>query len=245
MARGVGPSRHTENEGRAFAVQACCSGKSVARQRFLLARSAPLIGPLAARVNSASRRVPPVDVLSNVTTMCCPSGVVTEDSCTTCDGRNGERGPPSSGVMLLINGHGARTVLREWWDVASWRPRWNRAFAWEQSALWELWRRKPDFGRRLRVMHDESVMRPVFGCKDRTGVVRRLAVYTSSRSLPGLSTGAVLRWKNPRFHYFMDGSSGARIQATSSCCRRFASPSALPTCSPVAESARSSCSTAR
>ena len=48
--------------------------------------------------------------------------------------------------------------------------------------------------------------------KDRTGVVRRLAVYTSSRSLPGLSTGAVLRWKNPRFHYFMDGSSGARIE---------------------------------
>ena len=30
--------------------------------------------------------------------------------------------------------------------------------------------------------------------------------------MSGLSTGAVLRWKNPRFHYFMDGSSGARIE---------------------------------
>ena len=64
----------------------------------------------------------------------------------------------------------------------------------------------------LRVMTDESMMRPVFGCKDRTGVVRRVAVYTTSRSLPGLRTGAVLRWKNPRFHYFSDGSSGARIE---------------------------------
>ena len=61
-------------------------------------------------------------------------------------------------------------------------------------------------------MTDESMMRPVFGCKDRTGVVRRVAVYTTSRSLPGLRTGAVLRWKNPHFNYFGDGSSGARIE---------------------------------
>ena len=64
----------------------------------------------------------------------------------------------------------------------------------------------------LRVMLDESFLRPVFGCKDRTGVVRRVAVYTNPPSLPGLRSGAVLRWKNPRFHHFLDGSSGARIE---------------------------------
>ncbi len=29
---------------------------------------------------------------------------------------------------------------------------------------------------------------------------------------PGLALGKVLRWRKPRFHYFMDGSSGARIE---------------------------------
>ena len=28
----------------------------------------------------------------------------------------------------------------------------------------------------------------------------------------GLAAGKVLRWKNPRFHMFMDGSTGARIE---------------------------------
>ena len=28
----------------------------------------------------------------------------------------------------------------------------------------------------------------------------------------GLAAGRVLRWKNPRFHMFMDGSTGARIE---------------------------------
>jgi hypothetical protein len=64
----------------------------------------------------------------------------------------------------------------------------------------------------VRAMLDESVMRQVFGCKDRTGQVRRIAAYTNSRKIPGLKQGAILRWKNPSFHYFMDGSSGGRIE---------------------------------
>jgi len=64
----------------------------------------------------------------------------------------------------------------------------------------------------LKVMLDESMLRQVFSCKDRVGAVRRIAAYTDSRRIPGLKVGSTLRWKNPRFHYFADGSSGARIE---------------------------------
>jgi hypothetical protein len=72
----------------------------------------------------------------------------------------------------------------------------------------------PVSGRRLevRAMLDESVMRQVFSCKDRSGVIRRIAAYTNSRGIPGLKQGSILRWKNPRYYHFMDGSSGARIE---------------------------------
>jgi len=59
--------------------------------------------------------------------------------------------------------------------------------------------------------------RQVLDCKDRVGAVRRIAAYTDSRSLPGAASGKVLRWKNPRFHYFMDGSSGGRIEDSDMC----------------------------
>ena len=64
----------------------------------------------------------------------------------------------------------------------------------------------------VKAMLDESMMRQVISCKDRAGVVRRVAAYTNSRQIPGLRVGSTLLWKNPRFHYFMDGSSGARIE---------------------------------
>lgn len=64
----------------------------------------------------------------------------------------------------------------------------------------------------VRAMLDESITRQVFRCKDRNGVVRRVAAYTNNGRIQGLVPGAVLQWKNPRFHYFMDGSSGARIE---------------------------------
>lgn len=64
----------------------------------------------------------------------------------------------------------------------------------------------------LRAILDESMMRQVFQCKDRNGVMKRIAAYTDSRSIAGLKQGSVLKWKNPRFHYFVDGSSGARIE---------------------------------
>lgn len=64
----------------------------------------------------------------------------------------------------------------------------------------------------IRAMTDESFMRQVFQCKDRLGVVKRIAAYTSEMRIPGLAAGKVVRWKNPRFHYFSDGSSGCRIE---------------------------------
>ncbi|KAL7494946.1 hypothetical protein ACHAWT_003550 [Skeletonema menzelii] len=64
----------------------------------------------------------------------------------------------------------------------------------------------------VRAILDESMTRQVFQCRDRVGVVKRIAAYTNDRRIPGLQQGSVIRWKNPRFHFFMDGSSGARIE---------------------------------
>ena len=64
----------------------------------------------------------------------------------------------------------------------------------------------------VRAIVDQSVTRQVFLCKDRVGASKRVAAYTQSRAIPGLAPGCVLRWKNPRFHTFIDGSSGARIE---------------------------------
>lgn len=61
-------------------------------------------------------------------------------------------------------------------------------------------------------MNDISMMRQVLECKDRVGAVRRIAAYTDSRTIPGASEGRIIRWKDPRFRYFADGSSGARIE---------------------------------
>lgn len=76
-------------------------GGGAALQRFLLARSAPLIGPLAARLNSASRRVPPVDVRSNRTATCCPVGGGDSYSYTICDSR---RPPSACGAAVIGSG---------------------------------------------------------------------------------------------------------------------------------------------
>jgi hypothetical protein len=64
----------------------------------------------------------------------------------------------------------------------------------------------------IKAIKDETMFRQVFQCKDRVGMCRRIAAYTNSRGIPGLRVGATITWKNPRFHYFVDGSSGARIE---------------------------------
>jgi hypothetical protein len=54
-------------------------------------------------------------------------------------------------------------------------------------------------------------MRSCVDAKDKRGDVCTIAFYT--RSPPaGLAQGKVLRWRNPRFHYFMSGQTGARIE---------------------------------
>ena len=61
-------------------------------------------------------------------------------------------------------------------------------------------------------MNVVSITRQVYECKDRVGAVRTIAAYTDSRSLPGATAGKILRWKGPRYHWFVDGSSGARVE---------------------------------
>jgi hypothetical protein len=46
----------------------------------------------------------------------------------------------------------------------------------------------------VRAILDESTWRQVVSCKDRNGVVRRVAAYTSSGRIPGLQIGSLLRW---------------------------------------------------
>ena len=64
----------------------------------------------------------------------------------------------------------------------------------------------------LRIVEDQSFTRPVFACKDRTGSIRRIADYTTTKAFASIKVGNVLRWKHPRFHFFLDGSSGARLE---------------------------------
>lgn len=87
----------------------------------------------------------------------------------------------------------------------------NLALSWDEL---EAFGGRPAEGKILevRAMLDESMSRQVFQCKDRVGKVRRIAAYNNSRRIPGLQQGSIIKWKNPRFHYFMDGSSGARIE---------------------------------
>ena len=84
--------------------------------------------------------------------------------------------------------------------------------SWEQLHAYGV--EVPAIGKVLevRAISDDSLMRQVLACKDRTGGVRRIAAYTNQSKIPGFEVGKILRWKNPRYHYFMDGSSGARIE---------------------------------
>lgn len=69
----------------------------------------------------------------------------------------------------------------------------------------------------VRIMNIITFGHQVLDCKDRVGAVRRIAAYTTSHTLPGAASGRILRWKNPRFRYFMDGSSGGRIEDADMC----------------------------
>jgi MYND finger len=62
------------------------------------------------------------------------------------------------------------------------------------------------------VLQDTYPLRFIAMCKDSEGVTKRVAAYTSSKTIPGLRLGKVMRWKNPRYHMFADGSDGARIE---------------------------------
>merc|ERR1712087_916806 len=49
-------------------------------------------------------------------------------------------------------------TLSTWWGAHSAAPFWNTRFAWEQSALWELWKRS-GFATSLRVLQDTRTHR--------------------------------------------------------------------------------------
>lgn len=53
-------------------------------------------------------------------------------------------------------------------------------------------------------------LRPKAG-KDHKGDIRRVACYADEPPA-GLALGRVLRWRDPSFYWFLDGSSGARIE---------------------------------
>jgi hypothetical protein len=60
-----------------------------------------------------------------------------------------------------------------------------------------------------------SPLRQVIEGRDSDGTVLLVAAYNNARHFPKLKQyglGTVIRWKNPRYHWFMDGSGGARIE---------------------------------
>lgn len=72
----------------------------------------------------------------------------------------------------------------------------------------------PARGKTLEVtfVRREPGLRLVALCRDSKGDFRRVAAYTTTRNIDGFVPGMTLRWKNPRYHYFLDGSGGARIE---------------------------------
>ncbi|KAL3944084.1 MAG: hypothetical protein SGBAC_001815 [Bacillariaceae sp.] len=64
----------------------------------------------------------------------------------------------------------------------------------------------------VRAVLDESMVRHSFKCKDRLGRLCSITAYTNSRSIPGLRQGSLIKWKNPRYHYFGGRLGGARIE---------------------------------
>jgi hypothetical protein len=80
---------------------------------------------------------------------------------------------------------------------------------WEQlEAFGIAWGEKLE----VRFMAQEAGFRLIAICMDQSGVAKRVVAYTDCRSIPGFRQGKVIVWENPRFHYFMDGSSGTRIE---------------------------------
>lgn len=64
----------------------------------------------------------------------------------------------------------------------------------------------------LRIMSPPiPFLRHSFDGKDRKDDVRRVAFYCN-RPPPVLALGKVMRWRNPHFHQFIDGTTGARIE---------------------------------
>lgn len=54
-------------------------------------------------------------------------------------------------------------------------------------------------------------MRSCVNAQDKRGDQHTIAFYTQSPP-SGLAQGRVLRWRNPRFHYFLSGQTGSRVE---------------------------------
>jgi len=61
-------------------------------------------------------------------------------------------------------------------------------------------------------VRDSSLVKKVMDCKDRTGMVKRIAAYLpTATEFQDWWRVVLLDAGNPRFRWFMDGSSGAKI----------------------------------
>lgn len=74
----------------------------------------------------------------------------------------------------------------------------------------------PAFGHTLEVEVETTpvgiqTLRSFIQCKDSAGRSCLVGFYSSEHP-ERLVAGAVLRWQNPEFHFFMDGNVGARIE---------------------------------
>ena len=128
---------------------------------------------------------------------------------------NGAAGPPNTGVILVRHTSEALTALATWWLAALSMPRWAKHHAWEQSALWELWRTRSDFARSLRVLasrHTGECMRtmdlarpsPIVhaqgGGNPRARQIQRDAYFRSSNRAPGQLRALAMPWSTQLVH---------------------------------------------
>lgn len=91
----------------------------------------------------------------------------------------------------------------------------------EKKKLPLTWKQLEEFGNapgeelEVRYVTDRpGLFRQIALCKDRVGISKTVAMYNQSKSLPYFVPGKIMIWKNPRFHYFADGTNGARIEET-------------------------------